>query len=200
MKKNKNERGRNSKSRTISDVVIKSIYVIVMSIVMCYIAFIAYRLFNPDAELSAFGLKLFRITSNSMDPQFNIDDVVVSKKVNSSELNIGDIISFESNQEVVTHRIIGVEKTGKDSIYITKGDNNEIEDLKKVSYNQIKGKVVKVLPNLGRFIGFIKNKVTFSTLIAMLIISYRLQKKKIIKKIERKDKRIVWEQKIKKAA
>lgn len=60
------------------------------------------------------------------------------------QINIGDIITFEKNNELIIHRVIekGIDKNG--TYFITKGDNNDITD-GKIRFNEIKYLTIGVI-------------------------------------------------------
>ena len=93
----------------------------------------------------------FNVLSESMTPIFFPGDFVISKKVKLNKLEIGDIITFKANEEVLTHRIVEIEQKDQKRYFITQGDANNIPDLKPVEPNQIMGEYVLSIPKLGRF-------------------------------------------------
>jgi len=93
------------------------------------------------------------IATGSMEPMIKPGDVILVDKVTSMEdinsLGQGDIIQFERDGVLISHRIIEtIEEDGLKS-YRTKGDNNSGPDVDPVKPEQIKGKVVKVVPQIG---------------------------------------------------
>ena len=66
-------------------------------------------------------------------------------------------------------------------------------DLKKVNYNQVEGKYIGKIPQIGKLFGYLKNETVFIIILTILILSYVHQKNKLSKKIERKGKRRKWE-------
>ncbi len=68
---------------------------------------------------------------------------VVPKEV--GELNVGDVISFRLDNTVVVHRIFEKGVDGKGVYFLTKGDNNEFEDFKKVRFEDIESVLVGIL-------------------------------------------------------
>ncbi len=110
---------------------------------------------NPTANIPRFGL--YTIISPSMEPNVKVYDVVVDLNVfNENSIKKGDIITFISNSNVskgltVTHRVVDiiVNADGSKS-YITKGDNNLKADQATVNYEDILGKVLFKIPQLGR--------------------------------------------------
>lgn len=110
---------------------------------------------NPTVNIPRFGL--YTIISPSMEPAVKVYDVVVDMNVfNESDIKEGDIITFISNSNVskgltVTHRVIDVVENQDGSLsYITKGDNNQKSDQAPVNFDDVIGKVLFKIPQLGR--------------------------------------------------
>ena len=125
-----------------------------------------------------------------MEPTINIGDIIIVKKVNNEDkLKNGDIISFRKNGEVVTHRIIDITETNGEKRYITKGDNNNIPDLEKLSFSQIEGVKVISIPYLGRIVEFLENQIIFLIVILIILIIYLYRLNKTEKSELRRQKR-----------
>jgi signal peptidase I len=76
---------------------------------------------------------------NTNNDSINIGDLIFIKRKNRKDkYEVGDIISFIKNDEVITHRII---KKNKD-LYKTKGDNNKLSDKFNVIESEIIGKLI----------------------------------------------------------
>ena len=179
----------------IGYVLVKIIYIVIIPIILYDLLLIIQSVINPDITPNIFGVKTFNIVSGSMEPEIEIDDIIVVKDVPKEEINKNDIITFKIDGEVITHRIIEVEKNEGKYIYTTKGDSNEVTDIEKIEYSQIEGKYIGKISKIGKVLNFFKNKVVFTIIVAILIISFVFEKKKMKKKIKRKEKRIAWEEK-----
>jgi len=89
------------------------------------------------------------VGSGSMSPAICTGDIVIVKNVDPSEIHVGDIIQYYSDQGyTVTHRVIKIEETPEGLIFTTKGDANDVPD-KPFKADRIIGKVVFVIPKLG---------------------------------------------------
>ena len=83
--------------------------------------------------------------TNSMDPVLDAEATAIEIIPKSAdELNVGDIVSYQSGSNTVIHRIISVGSDGE-WYAITKGDNNAVSDPEKVRFEQIKGVVVGIV-------------------------------------------------------
>lgn len=89
------------------------------------------------------------IVSGSMVPTMNIGDIVIVKEIVADEAQLGDIIMFSMGNMKVTHRVVDIkDKEGKRT-FITQGDAYDSPDADPVKAEEVKGKVVKVIPKLG---------------------------------------------------
>ncbi len=145
----------------------------VILIILIYniiLAFLSSDSLNKGVGI--FGYKACIITSSSMEPSINYGDLIIIKKCKNKDLNTGDVITFRKKQEVITHRIIKIEDgvQENESTYITKGDNNNTEDIEKISYSNIEGKCILTIPKLGKLILVIDNKIIILVIILILLI------------------------------
>ena len=108
-------------------------------------------------------LGAYVVVTESMVPTIGVNDAIVVKRVKDNTLNIGDIITFSSNDVyynglTITHRVVG-KQLGEDGNYLyrTKGDNNVLEDTAIVNLDSIYGKVIIRLPKIGYVYMFISS-------------------------------------------
>lgn len=98
-------------------------------------------------ELSFFNYRMFTVVTGSMEPRYNIGDVLIAKKVDAEDIKIGDSISYLGkkggfNGMIITHEVIDIEKDSSGNyIYHTKGLSNIVED-PVVEYSQVYGKII----------------------------------------------------------
>lgn len=119
--------------------------------VLFLILFISFSLigkvgFFPNSQ----WIQMRTVISGSMEPTIPIGSLIVSKEVPVNKLQVGDIVSFESNGEIVTHRIAKIE----DKKIYTKGDANE--SLDEGYAEEIIGKVILHIPKIGVFFQIIQ--------------------------------------------
>lgn len=165
---------------------VKRIIFIILIILIYNFVLLFLSLANKIDNVSLFGYKAFIITTNSMEPQIKIGDVIITKKINEDEIKEGDIITFSiKDKEMITHRVSKIEKSGNETFYTTRGDNNNVEDKEKITINSIVGKKVLIIPKMGVFIGALENKIIL--LVVLLVILILLFSK--IQKDEVKDNR-----------
>lgn len=116
------------------------------------------------------------VQSQSMAPTFNEGDLIIIKKVDTSKLNKGDIITFHTiiNNEYAlnTHRIENIAENGGIRNYTTKGDNNAIADTHIISDGDIVGKYVTRLPAVGRLMNFLSGSTGFLLVIVLPMLAF----------------------------
>jgi len=84
--------------------------------------------------------------TNSMDPLIDINSNAIEILPESADdINVGDVISYQSAYGVIIHRVIEKETDNKGIYYITKGDNSPFKDSKKVRFDDVKGVVVAII-------------------------------------------------------
>ena len=93
------------------------------------------------------------IATGSMEPLIMPGDVILVEKIQKQEdidkLKKGDIIQFRMENFLVSHRIIDIVDGEQGKSYRTKGDNNNTADSDPVLAQNIKGRIVKIVPKIG---------------------------------------------------
>jgi len=148
-------------------------------ILICNFYTIAVRHFTGAPQPAVFGWSWAVVVSGSMEPEIRVNDIVIVHEENNYA--VGDIITYESGDSVVTHRIVAETDRG----YTTKGDHNNTEDMYPVPRSSVVGKVACVVPGVGLLIRYLKSPLgmTCMVLIGFLLIEipYLLDKRKIEK-------------------
>ncbi len=163
---------------------------LIVCIILLFYYFISMRIYALKGDKYAPTYSLYTIVSPSMVPNINVYDVIIDLKVDEpEELKIGDVITFvsestESMGYTVTHRIVSIMKKEDGSYsYVTKGDNNLIQDSAPVPYRNIIGKVALRIPQLGRIQIFIAN--SYGWLFLILIPALYIILKDLIKQLKK---------------
>lgn len=127
-----------------------SLNVLLAFLLVCNIYAIAARYFTGVPQPAVFGWSWAVVVSGSMEPQIGVDDMIVVRE--KEDYRIGDIISFESDGSIITHRIADITADG----YLTQGDANGTVDPAPVSKEKVVGKVMCVIPRIGALIQFMQ--------------------------------------------
>ena len=121
-------------------------------LVVC-VAVLAFLL----AGIRFIGITPYVVLSGSMEPSFHVGSLVYVKKTPPEKINVGDPITFVLNNDLVlvTHRVVEVDT--KNRRFYTKGDANDSADGAPVAFENLVGKAIFNIPNLGYFSNWIKN-------------------------------------------
>ena len=143
--------------------------------------------FSNKKYANYFGYTLFEVASGSMRPTLDINDVVLVK-ISKDNLNANDIIAFESENDIITHRIIFIDG----NTITVKGDSNNVVD-KPIEKEQVIGKVIKTYSKLGVWKKVLMEpKILISIFITLLLfdfaLSYNVKDKKSDIKEKKKNK------------
>ena len=141
--------------------------IILYNIVLLYMSYI-----DKFDTPSFYIYKAYVITTNSMEPELKKDDVVVIKKAKADNLKQGDIVTFKQNGETITHRIVQIDDIEDGKLYITKGDNNNVQDEQGLRFDQIEGKLVIKIPQLGKMVASFKNGIIIVLVLLISAIIY----------------------------
>jgi signal peptidase len=114
-----------------------------------------------DALPSVAGRKVLTVLSGSMEPTIRTGDVIIVRPMAMGELaKEGDVITFRAKEEkniLITHRVVGLIRANEKPVaYVTKGDNNETEDLTPVPIDQVIGTYEWRVPFFGYIANFMR--------------------------------------------
>ncbi len=182
---------RRNRDEKIKKIITNIMYMILIPIFIYNVSLIFQTIINANKTPSFFGIKTYVIVSGSMEPNINIGDIVIVKNLEDKEdIKVGDVISFRKGQSIITHRITNIQYDEKQTIKITtKGDNNNTEDNEEVSYDDIEGKVIKIIPKLGNISLAMQNKTVIIVVIIFFYMylsrNYKINKKKAARRLKR---------------
>ena len=157
------------------------------------VLFIINLILSFEENTHIFGIYMFNIISESMEPILEKDDLVVVQKCEPSELKIGDIITFQQEGRTISHRIMIITKEKGIIKFRTKGDNNEVIDPDEVSEEQVYGKYLCKISKIGKAVNYLQNIRGFINIGLFAIIVFILVTLKDKQKNDRKIKRKKYE-------
>lgn len=156
---------------------------IVISVVMWIIILIA-ALFafttlatKDDGSVSNLGgFTPLTVQSESMEPTFGENDLIVIQQCDPSTLQVGDIVTFHTiidNQYALnTHRIVAVNDVNGMNSYTTKGDNNDLADQHVIADGDIVGKYAFKIPYLGKVMDVLSSTWGFLIIIVLPMLLF----------------------------
>lgn len=134
------------------------------------VLFIVNLILLLEEKKHIFGIYMFNIVSESMEPTFYKNDLAVVKSCEVEKLGKGDIITFQQEDRIISHRIIEIIKENGEKKFITKGDNNEVEDVEPIEMQDVYGKVEFIIPKIGKIVNYIQNVKGFINVLIIIVI------------------------------
>ena len=139
---------------------------------------------TDDSTMTIFGRTAFTVQTDSMKPTFEKGDLIfVETDFDSAEIKVGDVITYNALLDVNndgefewvynSHRVVDIEVDDNDYLhFVTKGDNNYVNDIGTVHENQVIGVwTEKTWGNIGGIIdgivGFLKSGTGFFIFIVL---------------------------------
>lgn len=159
------------------------IFLILLATILIYYV-VSSKIYEAKGKKYEPLISLYTIISPSMEPNINVYDVVLTKRLKPEEVKEGDVITFISSSTLgegltITHRVKSVIKTEGDIKFRTQGDNNPIPDSALVTSNNLLGKVVFTIPFLGYIQFMLQSKsgwLFFLLIPAIIVVIYDVVK------------------------
>lgn len=154
-------------------IIVKRVIPIVIISLIVMIVFSIFISLNSSKPLSFFGYKPLTVLSNSMVPIFEAGDVIITREVDAEDLKEGDIISFYNEEKnLITHRITSIVGESGEKHFYTQGDNNKTMDEDITTADEIVGKELFHIPNLGFLSQYTKGPMGFLLFIIVPLTGY----------------------------
>ncbi|WP_459500901.1 signal peptidase I SipW [Bacillus sp. C1] len=141
--------------------IISNVISFVLFAVMVCLAFIVISSKASGGDPTVMGYNFKTVLSGSMEPTFLTGSIIaIEPTKDGSKYQKGDVITFkESENKIVTHRIIDVKNANGKVMYETKGDNNNGPDLKPVLAENVIGKYGDItVPYVGYLLNYANSK------------------------------------------
>ena len=155
-KKNTKKKKLDKKAKTIK--YLSRSLIIVLLLICLFIGYyiVSVKIYKNTNYKYRPYISIHAISSPSMSPQYNVDDVVVDYVVKDpKKIKVGDVITFipdnhNDNTVAITHRVVQVVEKNGVYFYRTKGDNASTNDSSLVSFDNVLGKVMLKVPYVGK--------------------------------------------------
>jgi signal peptidase I len=159
---------------------LSSITSIIFIMMLCIVAFVALSSRMTGGEPAFLGYQIKAVLSGSMEPAFLTGSIILIKlDDNQASYGVEDVITFHLDGKFITHRIIELNNKNGQTIYKTKGDNNDGPDPWTVSKQDVIGKYTGVtIPYAGYALKFAGSQLGSALLLIvpgfiLLISSFR---------------------------
>lgn len=106
----------------------------------------------------AFGYGSYVVTGGSMEPTIPKGAVVVTRRLDPAELEVGDIATFAieaTPATLVTHRVVAIEGAGPTRAIRTRGDANGAVDTRPMDVSQPVARAVYWVPVAGYMVSYL---------------------------------------------
>ncbi len=142
-------------------------FVLLAAIILIITCLMSYNAYVKKEEVFIFGFKPYITISGSMEPELEVNSLIIIKKGGFDDIEVGDIISFKKQGFNVNacHRVIEITESG----FITKGDNNEYADSGYVAKENYVGKLVFRTNFTAQYYRFIQEKGMLVAIVAPLL-------------------------------
>ncbi len=131
--------------------------------------------FSTSPDKALFGYRYYTVLTGSMSPTYKVGDMIFVKLSDASEINVGDVITFNPSQDsdaYLTHRVAekldNYEGAGV-TCYRTKGDANDVGDSFLIDSSRVIGKVTFGIPGLGYVVRFVQLRWYLIVPVAVMI-------------------------------
>lgn len=192
----------NAKSQTKKnlDLVKTILFFVLVGLLSSYILIEA---FLPDTTVRVFGFKPYVVITRSMEPEIDVNDLVIVKNFDADELEVGDIITFYADidyngeKDVVTHYIYSItENSQGDLIFRTNRYYENEADVRPDTWflaeSDILGLYSFHIPRIGTIVRFVQSPFGIAAIIVNVgvIIAIVQIVKRTEKKVETKEEDI----------
>ena len=131
-------------AKKIFNILYKVVEACAIIFIIIFVSFVLIQRFSNN-KFSIGGYRMFSVVSESMAPTYVVGDIILTKKVDSKDIKVGDDVSYLGTEgsfgdKVITHRIILADKENGEYVFQTKGINNPTPD-PIIKGSQIYGKV-----------------------------------------------------------
>ena len=107
---------------------------LILEIIIIFIAIVIVTQRISKNEKAFLGFRIFSVATGSMEPEYAVGDILISREKDPSEIVVGDNIVYlgmvaDYRGKIITHNVIEVEQNEEgDYLFHTKGFANNIED------------------------------------------------------------------------
>ena len=139
----------------------------IVLIIAFLVTIIVFSSGKNNGVANIFGFIPMTVESDSMKPTFSKNDLIICKEIDDiNSLKSGDVITFwtdiDGRRVKNTHRIMEVEDTDGTRSFITRGDNNPVNDTTPAYSGDLIGKWTETkISGVGKVLNFMRTKKGF---------------------------------------
>lgn len=149
--------------------VLKGVVNVLAWVVLIFAFLITILVFTSESnggQANLLGIMPMSVQTDSMSPTFKSGDMIIVKQTDLYDLKVDDVITFytiiDSNRVKNSHRIVEIKEEDGVRSFITRGDNNSIDDEIPVYASDIIGRWTGFkLGGGGKALDFLRSKTGF---------------------------------------
>lgn len=146
--------------------------VIVVLIIFLVIGIVGKLQLSVENPYPSFmGIRTLTVLTGSMSPNLKPGDIVVIKEASKDSIKVGDVVTYNTDNILITHRVNQIINEEGNLLFKTKGDANNTVDADAIRANQILGKKIIRIPYAGYVVRFINNNFILFPFIIILYLS-----------------------------
>lgn len=134
--------------------------VILLPILLINLTLIVKSYTNADEVPSLGGYFPMIVLTDSMHPEIQSGDLILCRTIEAEDVKGNDVITFYdpmgNGTTVVTHRVLEIHSQDGALTFITKGDNNNVEDQVPVEADDVIGIYLSRIPGAGNVAMFMQ--------------------------------------------
>lgn len=187
-------RSKASIAKKIVKIVLKILYQILIIMCVLLILIIVFQKVT-DSNRSIGGYRIFRVITGSMEPEYDVGEVVISKETVPNEINIGDDIVYlgtygDYKGKIIMHEVVGIDKDEKNNNvnFHAKGLHSASVEDPQIKPNQIFGVVKfrsKILTLLYKLATSIYSAFVIVTILVLnVFISFKFSGKQKVQQLQ----------------
>ena len=168
--------------------------VILLPILIINLTLLAKSFLNEDEVPSIGGIFPMIVLTDSMYPEIESGDLIICHTIAAEDVQVNDVISFYdpmgNGTSVVTHRVLEIREENGELSFITKGDNNNVEDQKPVPADALIGIYQSRIPAAGNVAMFMQTTpglILCCVCPALLMVGWDMLRRKKYDQAKQKD-------------
>lgn len=153
-------KAKNIVVKKVIKIVLKILYQILVIICLIVAAVIILQKVTASNKSIA-GYRIFRVITGSMEPEYDIGQVVISKEVDPNSIKVGDDIVYlgtygEYSGKIIMHSVVGIDKDANGNLnfharglHSSSVEDPQIKDSQIYGVVKFKSKILTVLYKLA---------------------------------------------------
>ena len=147
--------------------VVANVLVWIILILALLVTIMVFSSGRNNGVANLLGYIPMTVESDSMKPTFKKDDLIMCREIDDVfSLQKGDVITFwtiiDGKKVKNTHRIVEITELDGSRSFVTRGDNNQLDDTVPVLPSDIIGKWTEVkISGFGKVMSFLRTKTGF---------------------------------------